>query len=189
LFEPTGFFLLSFSIPEELTLQHSRDLEAQRNEAAKLKDQLIQAGLQHVRALKEAISAGDAKVEEARKEIVETAGQLRAELEEDTWLLHLEQDRNAELVVNQASLDQMIIDTDAQALSKCHFSLCLPSCVLYRCILIQLSFDFSQSCFQTTRHARMRGSPNSGPGTLFQTPMLPGMPTTTSPRCTPGSRT
>ncbi|KAM0900836.1 hypothetical protein ACQ4PT_020399 [Festuca glaucescens] len=73
---------------EELTLQHSRDLEAQRNDAAKLKDQLIQAGLQHVRALKEAIAAGDAKVEEARKQFAEAEGQLRAKLEEETGLLH-----------------------------------------------------------------------------------------------------
>jgi hypothetical protein len=76
-----------------------------------------------MRALKEAIAAGDAKVEEARKQFAEAEGQLRAELEEDTKLLHLEQDRNAELVANQASLDEMIMDTDAQALSKCPSSM------------------------------------------------------------------
>jgi seryl-tRNA synthetase len=107
LFERTDFFLLSFSIPdlaekEELTLQHSHDLEAQRNEAAKLKDQLIKAGLQHVRELKEAIAASDAKVEEARKEFAEATEQLRALLEEETRLLHLEQDQNAELVASFA---------------------------------------------------------------------------------------
>jgi hypothetical protein len=76
-----------------------------------------------MRALKEAIAAGDAKVEEARKQFAEAEGQLRAELEEETKLLHQEQDRNAELVANQTSLDEMIIDTDAQALSECPSSL------------------------------------------------------------------
>nr|XP_051201858.1 uncharacterized protein LOC127315405 [Lolium perenne] len=101
---------------DELLLQHQRELKAQRDEAAKLKDQLIEARLKHARSLQEAIAAGDAKVEEARKQFAEAEGQLRAELEEDTKLLHLEQDRNAELVANQASLDEMIMDTDAQAL-------------------------------------------------------------------------
>jgi hypothetical protein len=61
---------------EKLALEHRNALEAQRNNAAELKDQLVQAGLQHARALKEAIAAGDAKVEEARKEFADAAGQL-----------------------------------------------------------------------------------------------------------------
>ncbi|KAK1607660.1 hypothetical protein QYE76_031333 [Lolium multiflorum] len=51
---------------EELSLQHQGDLKAQRDETANLKDQLIQDGLHHARALKDAITAGDAKVEEAK---------------------------------------------------------------------------------------------------------------------------
>ncbi|KAK1664990.1 hypothetical protein QYE76_053149 [Lolium multiflorum] len=101
---------------EELAVQHRRKLEAHRKDAAELKDQLIQAGLQHARVLKEAIAAGDAKVEEARKEFADAAGQLRKELEEDTKLLQQAQERNAELVSDQVSLDRIIIDTDAQAL-------------------------------------------------------------------------
>jgi hypothetical protein len=57
-----------------LLLQHGRNLKAHRDEAAKLKDQLIQAGLQHAGSLKEAIASGDAKVEEARKKFAEAEG-------------------------------------------------------------------------------------------------------------------
>jgi DNA repair exonuclease SbcCD ATPase subunit len=102
----------------ELTLHHSRELEAQRNEVAKLKDELIQSGLQYARALKEAIAASDAKVEEPWKEFADAEKQLRAELVEETKQLEAAQHRNTELVADQADFDQMIIDTDAQALSK-----------------------------------------------------------------------
>jgi hypothetical protein len=50
---------------------HQRELKAQRDETAKLKDQLIQAGLEHAKALNEAISAGNAQVEEAKKQFTE----------------------------------------------------------------------------------------------------------------------
>jgi hypothetical protein len=97
--------------------------------------------MQHVRALKEDIADSDAKVEEARKQFAEVEGQMRAEVEEETKLLHQEQNRNAELAADQTSLDQMIIDTDSQALSKCP-PLCSPTYSLYQYILIPLSFDF-----------------------------------------------
>ncbi|KAM0903733.1 hypothetical protein ACQ4PT_018495 [Festuca glaucescens] len=51
---------------EKLALQHQQELKTQRDETAKLKDQLIQAGLQQAEALKGAIAAGEAKLEEAR---------------------------------------------------------------------------------------------------------------------------
>jgi chemotaxis protein histidine kinase CheA len=67
---------------EKLALEHHNALQAQRNNAVELKDQMVQAGLQHAQALKEAIAAGEAKVEEARKELADATGQLRKELEE-----------------------------------------------------------------------------------------------------------
>ena len=70
-----------------MALEHRNALEAQRNNFAELKDQLVQARLQHERALKEAKAAGDGKVEEARKEFAEATAQLREELEEETGLL------------------------------------------------------------------------------------------------------
>jgi hypothetical protein len=76
-----------------------------------------------MKSLKEAIAAGDAKVEEARAHFAEAKGQLRYELEEEIKLLKLEQDKNAALAAWQASIGQMIRDADAQALSKCSFSL------------------------------------------------------------------
>lgn len=103
---------------EKLALEHQNALQAQRNNAADLKDKLVQAELQHAQALKEAKAAGEAKVEEARKEFAEATGQLRKELEEGAKLLKKAQDRNAELLSDQAEFDQMVIQTDGQALSK-----------------------------------------------------------------------
>jgi molecular chaperone DnaK (HSP70) len=138
---------------EELTLQHNRELLAQRNEAAKLKDQLIQARLQHVRALKEAIAAGDAKVEEARKQFADAEGQLRAELEEETKLLNLEQEKTTELSVWQATISQMIRDTDAKAPSRCFCSFAYKLSFLTGLCLYQILM-FPQGCSRTLRIAR-----------------------------------
>jgi hypothetical protein len=90
-------------------------------------------------------------VEEARKQFAEAEGQLRVELEEETILLHKEQHRNAELVEDQASLDQMIIDTDAP-------SPCSPAYRFYWCIFIPFSFAFLPRLFpesQAHAHARV----------------------------------
>nr|XP_051209479.1 uncharacterized protein LOC127326734 [Lolium perenne] len=101
---------------EKVALEHRNTLEAQRSNSAELKDQLVQARLQHERALKEAKAAGDGKVEEARKEFADATAQLRKELEEETGLLQRALDRNTELTAQQAELDRMVRDTDAQAL-------------------------------------------------------------------------
>jgi DNA-directed RNA polymerase beta' subunit len=102
-----------------MSLHHQCDLQAQRNETANLKEQLVQAGLQHAGALKEAIAAGEAKVEEAKKQLAEAHEQLRQELEVERKLLKLEQERNIELSAIQASIGQMVKDTDDKALSRC----------------------------------------------------------------------
>ncbi|KAM0929126.1 hypothetical protein ACQ4PT_001831 [Festuca glaucescens] len=103
---------------KSLHLKHQRDLQAQRNETANLKEQLVQAGLQHAGALKVAIAAGEAKVEEAKKQLADAQDQLRQELEEERKLRKLEQERNNELSVVQASIGQMIQDVDDKARSR-----------------------------------------------------------------------
>ncbi|KAM0907458.1 hypothetical protein ACQ4PT_016110 [Festuca glaucescens] len=101
---------------EKLALQHQNELQAQKDETAKLKEELIQAGLRHAGALKEAVAAGEAKVEEAKKQFADAEERLRQELEEEKKLREMERDRNAVLAAAQASLGQMIKDTDAKAL-------------------------------------------------------------------------
>ncbi|KAM0923582.1 hypothetical protein ACQ4PT_005451 [Festuca glaucescens] len=76
-------------------------LSAQRNETAKLKDQLVEAGLQHAGALKEAIAAGEAKVEEAKKQLADAQEQLHRELGEEKELRQLEQERADALLAVQ----------------------------------------------------------------------------------------
>jgi ABC-type transporter Mla subunit MlaD len=92
-------------------------LQAQRTETAKLKEQLLQAGLQHARALKEAITAGEAKVEEAKKQLAEAQDKLRQELEEERKLRKLEKERNDQLLLVQASVGQFIKGLDDKAQS------------------------------------------------------------------------
>jgi gas vesicle protein len=53
--------------------------------------------VQHAGALKEAIAAGEEKVEEAKKQLVDAQEQLRQEIEEERKLRKLEQERNNEL--------------------------------------------------------------------------------------------
>ncbi|KAM0881799.1 hypothetical protein ACQ4PT_032720 [Festuca glaucescens] len=92
------------------------ELNAQRDDTANLKDQLIQAGLQHARALKEAIAAGEAKVEEAKKQFADAEEQLRRELKEEKKLRQQEQERSDALLAVQVSFDEMIKDVDDKAL-------------------------------------------------------------------------
>jgi hypothetical protein len=83
---------------------------------------LIEAGLKHAKSLQEAIAVGDAKVEEARKQFAEAEGQLWAELEEETTLLNLEQEKTAGLSTWKTTIGHMIRDTDAKAMSMCFCS-------------------------------------------------------------------
>ncbi|KAM0921736.1 hypothetical protein ACQ4PT_006674 [Festuca glaucescens] len=77
---------------EKLALQHQNELQAQKNETAKLKEELIQAGLRHAGALNEAVAAGEAKVEEAKKQFAHAEERLRQELGEEKKLRQLEQE-------------------------------------------------------------------------------------------------
>ena len=62
-------------------------------------------------------------MEEARKQFASAEERLRQELGEEKNLREMERDRNAVLAATQASLGQMIKDTDAKALSMCSCSL------------------------------------------------------------------
>ncbi|KAK1660620.1 hypothetical protein QYE76_048779 [Lolium multiflorum] len=93
----------------------NKNVLAQRSETTNLKEQLVQAGLQHAGALKEAIAAGEAKVEEAKEQLAEAQDQLRQELEEERKLRKLENERNDKLLLVQASVGQLIKELDEKA--------------------------------------------------------------------------
>jgi ABC-type transporter Mla subunit MlaD len=88
-----------------------------------MKAQLLQVGMQHAQALKDTAAAGEAKVEEVKKQLADAEEQLHRELDEERNLLKLEQEKNRELSAHHASLSQMIKDTDAKALSTCSYPL------------------------------------------------------------------
>jgi hypothetical protein len=56
---------------EKLSLQHQNELQAQKNETAMLKEELIQLGLRHDSTLKEAIKAGKTEVKESKAALIE----------------------------------------------------------------------------------------------------------------------
>ena len=104
--------------------------------------------------MKGAIAAGEAKLEEARKQFAGAKQELRRELEEEKNLREMERDRNAVLAAAQASLCQMIKDTDAKALSMCSY----PLLISFIFLLVHSDAGFFQillhSCFQIFRSAR-----------------------------------
>nr|XP_051221988.1 uncharacterized protein LOC127340256 [Lolium perenne] len=77
---------------DDLTVKHQRELQAQREEAAKLKDQLIKAGCKHAKALK-----------------------LRRELEEAHRKLQDGKEHLASVQEYLTNLEEMSKDTDAKA--------------------------------------------------------------------------
>jgi hypothetical protein len=169
-----------------VSLEHRNALEAQRSNSAELKDQLVQARLQHEWVLKEAIATGDGKVEEAWKEFADATGQLRRELEEETGLLQQALDRNAELIAQQAELERMVRDTDAQALSKCLLFSYFSTCFSQRCTLKPFSFFSFRVTFWIPRRTRTRRSSSCGLGTLLAMRKPPGTHMSISLHCMPG---
>jgi TolA-binding protein len=69
-------------------------------------------------ALKEAISVGNAQVEETRKHLVETEEQLRRELEEARKRLQDEKENLEAVQVYLTGIEDMVKDTNAKAVSK-----------------------------------------------------------------------
>jgi hypothetical protein len=113
----------------------SPTLTAQETISAALKDQLVQAELQHDRELKEAQAAAEAKLDESLKDYTDASVVLRVELEEETRARKEAQDRIATLTTDQAEYDRLVMQADALALSKpFFFSLSLISlCFLAVC--------------------------------------------------------
>ncbi|KAK1613213.1 hypothetical protein QYE76_036886 [Lolium multiflorum] len=102
---------------EKLSLQHQNELQAQKNETTRLKEELIQLGLHHDSALKEAVHAGKAEVEEAKAALVELHKQevqdrLFKDIDEEKNLRELERQRNNQLKLVQISYGKIIKDLD-----------------------------------------------------------------------------
>jgi predicted transcriptional regulator len=111
----------AFRIPaaqEELTLQHRQELQDQRTETAKLKDQLIQTGSEHARAVKEAISAGQAQVEETQQQFAKAEEQLQQELKVAQDELQAEKKHLQVVQEYLKGIEDMVKDTNARALRK-----------------------------------------------------------------------
>ncbi|KAK1607903.1 hypothetical protein QYE76_031576 [Lolium multiflorum] len=102
---------------EALPLEHSNALEAHRTNFGELKQKLIKSEVQHGEELKKTEAAGEAKVKEARKELIEATGKLQKELEAKAQALKAAEDRNAALLADQAEFDRLVAQADNQALN------------------------------------------------------------------------
>jgi hypothetical protein len=100
--------------------------------------------VQHAGALKDAIAAGKAEVEEAKE-------QLCQELKEEKKLRQLEKDRNKELAVVQDSIAQFIKELDEKVRSKC-FAFAYKLSFLAGLFLHRLLLIFLQKSSQTHRY-------------------------------------
>jgi ABC-type multidrug transport system fused ATPase/permease subunit len=96
-----------------------------------VKEQATQAGLRHARELEDAQAAAEAKLAESLEEYTNNTAVLRTELEEESKARKAAEDQVALLTGEQKEYDQLVMQTDALALSK--FFL-----FLFRILLISL---------------------------------------------------
>jgi signal transduction histidine kinase len=75
--------------------------------------------------VKEAINAGNAQIEEARKWLADTEGQLHRELEEAKKQLREEKEHLESVQAYLTGIEDMVKDTDRKAVSKFAIFSCL----------------------------------------------------------------
>jgi DNA repair exonuclease SbcCD ATPase subunit len=110
-----------FRIPEEkdrLIQQHQEELSAQRATSKELKDQLIQLGLDHHKALKAAEADAATKLHEALEDAGNSNAVLQAELEELAKARKAAEDKAARLEAERKQHDLLVTQTDALAFRK-----------------------------------------------------------------------
>jgi hypothetical protein len=133
----TTWLTLSFRVSEEkdkLSRKHQEELSAQKASYKELKDQLIQLGLDHAKALKAAESAAEAKLNEALEDAGNANVVLQAELEEAAKARKAAEDKASRLDAEKQEYDLLVKQTDALALRKflffpfwfLHISLSVP---------------------------------------------------------------
>nr|XP_051221364.1 uncharacterized protein LOC127339568 [Lolium perenne] len=101
---------------EQLIREHREALDAQETYSKGLKDQLIQLGLEHNKAMKAAQAATEAKLNEALEDTNNSIVVLQAELEEGAKARKAAEDHAARLEGEQKEYDQLFMQTDALAL-------------------------------------------------------------------------
>ncbi|KAK1599875.1 hypothetical protein QYE76_018564 [Lolium multiflorum] len=105
---------------DTLSSQHQAELQRQREETARLKEELIQLKLQHTTELKHVVDAGKSELDHARKEleelhareIKEVQDQLQGELQAEKDLRDLEKKRNDALQEVQNTQAKIIADLE-----------------------------------------------------------------------------
>jgi F0F1-type ATP synthase membrane subunit b/b' len=125
-FTPAHFHYSGAGEKETLSSQHKAEPQKQREETARLKEELIQLKLKHNAKLKQAAESGKSELDHARKEleelhvreVKEIQDQLHGELKSERDLRELEKKRNDALQEVRDSQAKIIVDLDEKVRSK-----------------------------------------------------------------------
>ncbi|KAK1605100.1 hypothetical protein QYE76_028773 [Lolium multiflorum] len=101
---------------EQLIREHREALDAQETYSKELKEQLIQLGLEHNKAMKAAQAAAEDKLNEALEDANNSTVVLQAELEEGDKARKAAEDHAARLEGEQKEYDLLVMQTDGLAL-------------------------------------------------------------------------
>jgi hypothetical protein len=128
----SNFFLRVSAEKEQLIRDHQKALDAQKTTSRELKEQAIQAALQHNQELKDAKAAAEARLAEVVDDSANSTAVLRAEQEEEKKArkaaeLELEEEKKARkaaehhielMTTDNREYDRLVMQIDALALSK-----------------------------------------------------------------------
>jgi hypothetical protein len=128
----SNFFLRVSAEKEQLLRDHQKALDAQQTTSRELKEQAMQAALQHSQELKDAKAAAEARLAEVVDDSANSTAVLRAELEEERKArkaaeLELEEEKKARkaaerhvelMTTDHKEYDRLVMQIDALALSK-----------------------------------------------------------------------
>jgi hypothetical protein len=122
----SNFFLRVSAEKEQLLRDHQKALDAQKTISRELKEQAMQAALQHSQELKDAKAAAEARLAEVVDDSANSTAVLRTELEEERKARKAAEHRIELLTTDHKEYDRLVMQIDALALSK------ILSCLFFR---------------------------------------------------------
>ena len=114
----SNFFLRVSAEKEQLLRDHRKALDAQQTTSRELKEQAMQAALQHSQELKDAKAAAEARLAEVVDDSANSTSVLRAELEEERKARKAAERLIDTMTTDHREYDRLVMKIDALALRK-----------------------------------------------------------------------
>ena len=114
----SNFFLRVSAEKEQLLQDHQKALDAQKTISRELKEQAMQAALQHDQALKDARAAAEARLAEVVEDSTNSNTVLTAELEEERKSRKAAERLIDTMTTDHREYDRLVMKIDALALRK-----------------------------------------------------------------------